>query len=352
MFCLTLLFACMNPKTIDTSNQSNDIKNGLILATVAMDYSIGALATFDFETNAMTENISSISGDPALIMDDGWLWQLNRYQYDTLRKYDPSNLIVPTAEVSLASDVGSSNPHDIAVCGERIYVSLYGTNYISILHLDTLEEIGSIDLSEFADDDGIPEASSMVVVNHELYIGLQRLDRNNGFSAKTSMTLHIECSSQTIVQQWEMGNNIELIAWNDTVAMVTQKTEVEDAGIFMLHNSEWNRVWTTNAVISKSTYQDDVLFYSSLSENQNEYTLHCVHMIDGTHKNSEPWSEYVTDIFIQDSTTAWVAAHWGWSNFENSQPGLYRMNLETCMIDEYWSMELAPFSMVSMVSLH
>ena len=47
-------------------------------------------------------------------MDGGWLWQLNRYQYDTLRKYDPENLQVPVAEVSLASDVGSSNPHDVA----------------------------------------------------------------------------------------------------------------------------------------------------------------------------------------------------------------------------------------------
>ena len=61
------------------------------MATVAMDYSVGALATFDLDTETLTENVSSISGDPVVVMDSGLLWQLNRYQYDTLRKYDPSN---------------------------------------------------------------------------------------------------------------------------------------------------------------------------------------------------------------------------------------------------------------------
>ena len=317
------------------------------MATVAMDYSIGALATFDSERVLLTENIASISGDPALVMDGGWLWQLNRYQYDTLRKYDPNNLLIPVDEVSLASDIGSSNPHDVAVCGEALYVSLYGRNYISILEVDTLSQIGSIDISAWADDDGIPEASSMVVLNDNLYLGLQRLDRNAGFTPRTSIILQIECASQIVVHSWEMGSNIEIIEWEDTVAVVSQKTEMEDAGFFILENTEWNRVWATDHSISTSQYKDDNLFYSSLSENQTEYRLHCVNITDGTYHTSDNWSEYITDVQIEDSTTAWVATHWGWSDLDNSQPGLYQIDIKNCSIDEYWAMELAPFSMVS-----
>ena len=95
MFWLSLLYSCTPTSTQEPSKPSNDIHTGLIMATVAMDYSVGALATFDFETGSSTENISSISGDPALVMDGGWLWQLNRYQYDTLRKYDPQKFDCP-----------------------------------------------------------------------------------------------------------------------------------------------------------------------------------------------------------------------------------------------------------------
>ena len=35
------------------------------MATVAMDYSVGALATFDLDSQTLTENIASVSGDPA-----------------------------------------------------------------------------------------------------------------------------------------------------------------------------------------------------------------------------------------------------------------------------------------------
>ena len=100
MLIFLTLLACTDSKTSDTSPVDVLGNNGLIMATVAMDYSVGALATFDTETSTLTENISSISGDPALVLDRGWLWQLNRYQYDTLRKYDPSNLQVPVAEIS------------------------------------------------------------------------------------------------------------------------------------------------------------------------------------------------------------------------------------------------------------
>ena len=137
MLTFITLFACTDTKTTDTSPVNELGSNGIIMATVAMDYSVGALATFDTETSTLTENISSISGDPALVMDGGWLWQLNRYQYDTLRKYDPSNLQVPVAEISLAPDVGSSNPHDVAVCGDALYVSLYGSDSLPILDLDS-----------------------------------------------------------------------------------------------------------------------------------------------------------------------------------------------------------------------
>lgn len=346
MLTFLTLLACTDTKTTDTAPVTELGSNGIIMATVAMDYSVGALATFDLDSQTITENIASVSGDPVIIMDGGWLWQLNRYQYDTLRKYDPENLQVPVAEVSLASDVGSSNPHDVALCSDQLFVSLYGENRIPILDQTSLEQINDIDISEWADADGTAEASSMVVVDDQLYVGLQRLDRNNGFEPGTSVTLQIDCPSQSVVNSWELGSNIELIEWNDGVAMVTQSTDSIEAGVLALDSINWNRVWTSNGSISSIEYKDNRLFYSSLNASQTEYVLHCVDMTSGTQSTSDAWSEYITDLLIEYSTTGWVGAHWGWSDVANSQPGLYRVDLDTCRVEEFWAMELAPFSMV------
>ncbi len=348
MLTFLTLLACTDPKPTDTASSSTLGNNGIIMATVAMDYSVGALATFDLDSQTLTENIASVSGDPALVVDGGWLWQLNRYQYDTLRKYDPNNLQVPLTEVSLAPDVGSSNPHDVAVCNEALYVSLYGSSSLPILDIDSLEILSSIDLMDWADDDGIPEASSMVVVEDQLYIGLQRLDRNTGFAPQTSVTLQIDCNTNTVVNSWELGRNIELIEWDDTVAMVSQATDSLESGVFAWDGTDWNRVWTADGALSSVEYKDNRLFYSSLNNSQTEYLLHCVDVTTGTQITSNAWSEYITDLLIEDSTTGWVGAHWGWSDPSNSTPGLYQIDLTTCTIQSHWPMALVPFSMILM----
>ncbi len=343
---ILFLIACTNQKLSDSSTPRTDGESGIIMATVAMDYSVGSLAYFDLDSSSLTQNIASISGDPIVVNEGGWVWQINRYQYDTLRKYDPSNLQVPLVEVSLASEVGSSNPHDVAVCGGYLYVSLYGDSRIPVLNLETLEEIYSIDISEWADQDGIPEASSMVVVGTDLYVGLQRLDRSDGFAPKTSITLKLDCENHTISESWEMGSNINLIEWDESVAMITQNTNSLDGGVLVWAGSDWERIWTSEVQLSSVDHHNGTLFYSSLSPNQNDYILHCVDIESGSDQTSDTWSEYITDLLIEDDSNGWVGAHWGWSDIANSQPGLYQVDLETCSVTNFWDMELAPFSMI------
>ena len=339
---ILLLFACTGDGLKDTSTPINNSNPSIIMATVAMDYSVGALAQFDLTTETIIENIASISGDPVVVSDGGWIWQINRYQYDTLRKYEPSNLQVPLSEVSLAPEVGSSNPHDVAICSDQLFVSLYGKDYMPILNIDTLAEVGQIELSSWADDDGIPEASSMVVVDSQLYVGLQRLDRNDSFEPQTSVILQIDCGSQSVVTSWEMGSNVQVIEWADTVAVVSQNTDNADAGAFIWNGAEWEQVWSTANNISSITLRDGHILYTSYSE---RYQLHCVDLSAGTEQSSEPWSEFLTDVLIDESNAGWVSAHWGWMDISNSEPGLYKVNLETCSVSNHWSMELPPYSL-------
>jgi hypothetical protein len=320
--------------------------DGLVMAMVAFDYSVGSLAYFDLETSSITEDIASISGDPVLVYDANAIWQLNRFQYDTLRKYSPTDLRAPLKEVSLATDVGSSNPHDAEVCNENLFVSLYGTDSLAVLNPETLESKTRIALLDWADDDGIPEVSSLVQWNESVFVGLQRLDRNSDFEPQSSMVLQIDCSSYEIINHWEMGTNISLVEWDDGVALVSQKSEAEDAKIFQWDSTEesWQSIWVSDTSFSSVQLTGDRLFYSSLSSDMSYYQLHCINLANSEHIISSNLNMYVTDLWLQDTEVGWVATHWGWMELNDDQPGISKVDLHSCSVLEHWNTQLAPYS--------
>jgi len=78
----------------------------------------------------------------------------------------------------------SSNPHGLVFLNsEKAYLFRYGTTKAWIIDPSTTTEagfkIGELDLSSYADGDGIPEMESGVIVDDKLFIILQRLDQNN-----------------------------------------------------------------------------------------------------------------------------------------------------------------------------
>ena len=153
MNVVLLFVACSSDKV------QNDIPKSLgydvVQATVSMDYAIGALATIDTTSNIVRDHVSSISGDPVLDFDGTYLWQLNRYRYDTLRKYDPANLSVPITEVSLMFGTeDSSNPQAVVRCADHLFVSQHDRSELLVLDIETLEKVGSVSLDAFVDDDG------------------------------------------------------------------------------------------------------------------------------------------------------------------------------------------------------
>src|SRR6185295_13686203 len=80
------------------------------VATVARDYTVGALATVDLDTMQIREELATISGDTRLVFDDGSLIVLNGYGVDTVRLYEPGVWTAPRLEIGL-SDGSPTNPH-------------------------------------------------------------------------------------------------------------------------------------------------------------------------------------------------------------------------------------------------
>ena len=84
-----------------------------------------------------------------------------------------------TFETTLTFSVGTgSNPHDIVLIDSATaYVSRYDSALLYKVDPTSGALLGTIDLSAFADGDGLPEMSTMALDRNHLFVQIQRLDR-------------------------------------------------------------------------------------------------------------------------------------------------------------------------------
>ena len=143
------------------------------------------------------DNIASTCGDAVVRAREGRYYVLGRSSCNYVQVVDGNNY----ATLNQYSTGAGTNPQDIVVCSPiKAYVSLYETNFLTILNPQTGAALGTIDLSPFADADGLPEASGMARVGDRVFVALQRLDRPSGFSAANpSLVVVIDATTDQVV---------------------------------------------------------------------------------------------------------------------------------------------------------
>jgi len=141
----------------------------------------GGFATMTLAEPRQVDPVTSqrqIHNDAVPRLFRGLLYLVNRFDGDSIQVLDPEN---DFATLSNCTTGGGSNPHDIAVLNaDKAYVTLYGSSDLLIVNPRPQSDctdfiLGRIDLSSFADDDGLPEMDQMVIVHGMLYVTIQRL---------------------------------------------------------------------------------------------------------------------------------------------------------------------------------
>ena len=167
-----------------------DVTQTAVVATAAADYSSGAHSTISVDpvggprtaqNNLLPTSISDIS----VASYGTYFYRIERFNADNVMKFDINAPDTPIWQYSTLDDPGdtTSNPHGLVfVNSEKAYLFRYDTTKVWIVNPSTTTEggfkIGELDLSSYADSDGIPEMESGVIVNGKLFIILQRLDRD------------------------------------------------------------------------------------------------------------------------------------------------------------------------------
>jgi hypothetical protein len=133
----------------------------------------GVLSTYDPATGVVRTNV----GPAMAVGDDPVLRHIGR-ELLIVNRDDGNNItILDDQTLAFKEQLGtgpSSNPQDVAVVGNKLYVPTYGTAGVTVLTRGSTKT-SVIDLS--ADDpDGLPNCESIYLVDKDLYVACQLLD--------------------------------------------------------------------------------------------------------------------------------------------------------------------------------
>ena len=168
------------------------------LFVITTDFSTGSTAFLAADAAEAEVNLLGIHSDAVGHYHDGRVYIVNRLGQDNILVLDAMDLRTPLTQFSVGN---GANPHDIEIVApDKAYVTRYDTASLLIVNPHDGAELGEIDLSAFADADGLPEVSQIVRVGDRLYLSCQRLDRNGGWGpADVSYLIVVDLATDTLV---------------------------------------------------------------------------------------------------------------------------------------------------------
>ena len=160
----------------------------------------------------------ALGTDPALSVSEDKIFAIVRDQ-NLVYEVDPVTLalrqkFVPYDDTELETShvlacktiVKGINPQDVAVDAEgRLWVARFEQPTVAIIDPDGGLS-GTVDLSPYADADGLPEASAVHIAGDRAYVTIERLDRCGGWVATGPGTLlEIDVATRKVVNSIELG---------------------------------------------------------------------------------------------------------------------------------------------------
>ncbi len=169
------------------------------LAVVASDFSTGVFTTID--APSLTVDTAAVAGvasaDPVIRAHGDELFIVNRYNFDNITILAADTLALVT-QISTGSD---SNPQDVAVVGNKLYVAALGADGIRVIDRATPTTIGSIDLSKL-DTDGVPDCVSVYAVGDRVFAVCGLLE--NFAAVQNGKVVVIDTSDDTVETTFDL----------------------------------------------------------------------------------------------------------------------------------------------------
>jgi hypothetical protein len=158
----------------------------------------GIMSELDVASQRVTQDIFAgvVGDDPFLRMYGGMLYVINRSDGDNITIIDATTL---TFVNQIATGAGS-NPQDVAVVGDKLYVPALGTAGVVVLSQSGGTMTGTIDLSGSGaanDPDGKPDCVSAFAVGTDVYVACDVYDETTFVPEGNGKLVVIDSTSDT-----------------------------------------------------------------------------------------------------------------------------------------------------------
>ena len=195
-----------DPSTSPVPNAGGDTESGIFVVT--SDFTTGSTAFLAPTSETADIDLLTVHSDAVGRSTGGKIYVINRLGADNILVLDPADLRTPLLQFSVGN---GSNPQDIEVVSDtKAYVSGLARADLAIFNPQDGAECGTIDLSAFADGDGLPELTEMARVGSRLYVLAQRLE--NFVPAGTSYVVVVDIDSDTVVDMDDSAAGVQAIA--------------------------------------------------------------------------------------------------------------------------------------------
>jgi len=169
---------------------SSEVTQSAVIAMAAGDYSSGAHAVVSVDPvggpRTLQEDMVPSGSDLTIVAHGDYFYRMEQSGANNITKFDINDPGTPIWQFSTEGSEINSNPHDMVfVSDTKAYLLRYGSPIMWVVNPSATTEdefkTGEIDLSAYADSDGIPDMHSGVVVDGLLYVAMQRVDFSGGY---------------------------------------------------------------------------------------------------------------------------------------------------------------------------
>jgi len=186
---VSLLTACFHEKNEDANVTSSNHYAVVTTNIAGVDGNTGSgdVSIISLEDYSIDNTNFGTGTDTTVSTNNEHYYHLGRTPEGNVTKFhinNPENYL-SQHKAQETNDV-SSNPHKLIVKDENTaFLIRYEKSEIWIVNPSAANnetyKTGSIDLSNYAGDDGTPEATDAILIDNKLYVLMQNLDRNNGW---------------------------------------------------------------------------------------------------------------------------------------------------------------------------
>ncbi|MCB9701565.1 MAG: hypothetical protein H6711_06730 [Myxococcales bacterium] len=148
------------------------------LAVITTDFVNGSLSVADAAAMSVSLDVAAATTDTLATWADGRLYLVHRFGFNAIDVLDGASWAKVGSHMVSVDGVAEPNPQTLVIGDDGLaYLTLFGAPEVQVLDLaGGGGEVGTIDLSAFADDDGNPEAGVAIACGSTLIVGIQRLD--------------------------------------------------------------------------------------------------------------------------------------------------------------------------------